>query len=70
MSDWFLNTRLDWIKEAVEIFGFINRAHIQMKFGISQPQASLDLREAMRRWPDLLHYNKSTKTYEAGREPH
>ncbi len=34
------------------------------KFGISAPQASLDLREVLKRWPDLMVYNKSTKRYE------
>lgn len=43
---WFTEHRLAWIKESVEIFGFINREHIQKKFGISTPQASYDLREA------------------------
>jgi len=65
MSDrWFLEYRLAWIKESVEIFGQINRENIIRKFGMSMPQASLDLREACARWPELMTYNKSTKRYE------
>jgi len=62
---WFTEHRLAWIKESVEIFGFINREHIQKKFGVSTPQASYDLREAQARWPNLVIYNKSSKRYEA-----
>lgn len=63
MSNWFTETRLAWIKETVEIFGFINREHIEKKFGISPAQVSLDLRAAQERWPDLLKYNRSAKQY-------
>jgi len=68
VANWFTETRLAWIKETVEIFGFINREHIEKKFGISEPQASLDLREVQARWPDLIRYNKSAKQYVAGPE--
>lgn len=61
---WFLEYRLAWIKESVEIFGQINRDNIIRKFGLSTPQASLDLRAALERWPSLMTYNKSTKRYE------
>ncbi len=63
MSDWFKERRLEWIKESVEIFGAINRSHIEKKFAISQPQASLDLNVAMKRWPDLMEYDTSRKAY-------
>jgi hypothetical protein len=61
---WFWEYRLAWIKESVEIFGQINRDNIMRKFGISTPQASMDLRDVLGRWPDLMTYNKSTKRYE------
>jgi len=61
---WFIEYRLAWIKESVEIFGQINRENICRKFGLSTPQASMDLAEALRRWPHLMTYNKSTKRYE------
>lgn len=33
------------------------------KFGVSTPQASVDIREVMRRWPDLMEYDTSLKRY-------
>lgn len=62
--NWYTEFRAQWIKESVEIFGMINRAHIMHKFGISLPQASYDLREVQLRWPNLMKYNTSTKQYE------
>ncbi|MER9471032.1 hypothetical protein [Mesorhizobium sp. M0520] len=64
MSDWFKRTRVAWIAEMVEIYGFINREHIQTKFGVSTPQASYDLRDAMAAYPGLIVYNTSAKRYE------
>ena len=61
---WFIEYRLAWIKESVEIFGQINRENIMRKFGQSAPQASWDIAEACKRWPDLMTYNRSTKRYE------
>lgn len=60
---WFVEQRLAWIKESVEIFGFINREHIEKKFGISAQQASSDLAKVQERWPDLIRYNRSHKQY-------
>lgn len=62
MSDWFKRHRVEWIAEMVEIYGFINREHIMKKFGVSEPQASVDLREA--RSQQLVEYNVTTKRYE------
>jgi phenylalanyl-tRNA synthetase beta subunit len=63
-TQWFIEYRLAWIKESVEIFGQVNRDNLIRKFGISMPLASLDIRKALERWPDLMTYNKSTKRYE------
>ena len=65
MANWFGEARLSWIKEIVEIFGFINREHIEKKFGVSVAQASMDIRAAQERWPHLFEYNKSAKQYVA-----
>ncbi len=64
VSNWFQNKRIEWIKESVEIFGAIRREHIQRKFGVSVPQASVDLGYVMAMWPRFMVYNKSTKQYE------
>ena len=64
MTTWFTNHRDEWIKEAVDIFGFVNREHIMVKFGVSAQQASTDLSRVKGRWPGLMAYNASTKQYE------
>lgn len=70
-NNWFVEFRLAWVKESVEIFGQINRENIMQKFGISMPQASMDIAKVVERWPDLMAYNRSTKRYERkGPAPH
>ena len=65
MSDrWFFQHRQDWIAEMVRVFGFLNREHLEKKFGISTPQASIDLAHFQKANPGVLEYNKSTKRYE------
>ena len=67
MTDWFLDQRMAWIAESLKIFGFINRAHIIQKFGISTAQAALDMREFNRRHPGAMHYDAKRKCYVKGR---
>jgi hypothetical protein len=40
------------------------------KFGVSTAQASLDLREVRKRWPDLIEYDLSEKAYKARPQEH
>ncbi len=61
---WFENYRQDWIAEMLIVYGFINREHLRRKFGISIPQASNDLRQFQKRFPDGIAYNATTKRYE------
>lgn len=65
MARWFEQHRLEWIAETLRVFGFINREHIQRKFGVSQPQASADLAAFMRANPDAMTYDMSAKRYVA-----
>lgn len=67
---WFVEQRLAWIKESVEIWGYINREHIRKKFGVSDPQASADIAKVIARWPALMAYNKSQKQYVSNGGPH
>lgn len=60
---WFEQHRMDWIAEALRVYGFINREHLMTKFGISQPQASIDLQRFLRQQPDAMSYNLSAKRY-------
>lgn len=62
---WFARQRQDWIGETLRIFGFINREHLQRKFGISQPQASLDLTAFQAAHPEAITYDTSRKCYVA-----
>jgi hypothetical protein len=60
---WFKQHRMEWIAESLRVYGFINREHIQRKFGLSTPQASKDLMEYQRIYPSALHYDVSKKKY-------
>lgn len=61
--NWFTDQRQRWIAETLGIFGFINREHIERKFGVSTPQASMDLREFQKRNPGAVSYDVSAKRY-------
>jgi hypothetical protein len=54
---------MDWIKETLRVFGFINREHLMLKFGISRPQASSDLTRYQRAHPGTVEYDTSAKRY-------
>lgn len=65
---WFEGHRMDWIAETLHVFGFINREHLQRKFGISQPQASIDLRRFNAAHPGEMTYDLSAKRYVAAKQ--
>lgn len=65
MSTWFVRERQRWIAETLHVFGYINRAHIARKFGVSIQQASIDLALFQRERPDAVAYDKSAKLYRA-----
>lgn len=56
---------MEWIAEMLRVYGFINREHLERKFFISTPQASIDLNRFMRAHPKAMTYNASAKRYEA-----
>lgn len=60
---WYQQHRLEWIGETLRVFGFINREHIQRKFGLSTPQASKDLQLYQRLHPDETSYDLHLKRY-------
>ena len=60
---WFEQHRQEWIAETLRVFGYINREHLERKFGISTPQASVDLRTFRRAHPGLITYDLTTKRY-------
>lgn len=69
MSAYFKKLRVAWILETIEIYGFINREHVEKKFGVSTPQASQDIGDALRQ-DNRVVYDASAKRYMfvAGRE--
>lgn len=67
---YFERERLAWIEETLRVFGFINRAHLMIKFDISMPQASKDLQTFQKLNPGALHYDTSSKFYRRQRKPH
>jgi hypothetical protein len=60
---WAVEQRVNWIKESVEIFGFINRKHIMKKFRMSGMQASADLTLVQKLHPNLIRYDTSQRQY-------
>lgn len=61
--NWCQQQRLDWIAETLRVFGFINREHVERKFGVSTPQASADLAAFRRAHPTAMTYDGSAKRY-------
>ncbi|MBD3785652.1 MAG: hypothetical protein IE922_01600 [Sphingomonadales bacterium] len=57
--------RMVWIDGSVLNGRPLRRGHLCEAFGISVPQASLDLGEFRRRWPDRLVYDAAAKVYRA-----
>lgn len=62
---WYEQHRQDWIEETLDVFGFINREHLERKFGVSVPQASRDLQTFSRLNPGQMVYSLQRKRYEA-----
>jgi hypothetical protein len=54
---------MEWIAETLRVFGFINREHLMRKFGLSMPQASIDLKAFQRLHPEAMFYNMNSKRY-------
>ncbi len=62
---WYQQHRMEWIAETLRVFGFINREHLKRKFGLSTPQASIDLNAFAKRYPDAMVYDLHGKRYVA-----
>lgn len=63
MPTWFEDERQAWIAEMLDVYGFINRQHLQRKFRISVPQASADLQTFQRNSPGAMRYDTTRKAY-------
>lgn len=60
---WAKQQRLRFIADRVLARGRVNRHEIQTEFGISQAQASVDLRDYQRLQPGVVTYDASAKAY-------
>jgi hypothetical protein len=60
---WALKQRMDFIRERLRFVGTINRGDIVLKFGVSVPQASLDLSAFRKLHPDAMRYDLTRKTF-------
>ena len=60
---WAEAQRLTWIRNRLHQRRKINRKDIMEKFGISMPQASLDLKKIQALYPNMLEYDRKAKCY-------
>jgi len=65
-SRWSQDRRLEFIDFRLRWEGRINRSDITAFFGISVPQASLDIAKYLELGPDNLVYDRSSRIYLAG----
>jgi hypothetical protein len=67
---WAQEQRLNWIREMIHVYGYVNREHIMRKFRVSIPQASSDLSLFNRQYPGEIEYSARGKSYvDAGGKP-
>lgn len=64
---WPEQQRMKFIAGRLAAQGFINRSHIMGKFGVSVPQASMDIRRYLKDNPGSMAYSVTKKRYEATR---
>lgn len=60
---WAKRQRMRFISEFIVKNGHINRSDLKEEFGISTPQASLDLQEYQKLYPGELVYDLNRKHY-------
>jgi hypothetical protein len=68
MSRYFQQLREDWILEAIQIFGFVQRGHLCAKFEISPQQATKDFQRFQETHPNVMRYDVKLKAYRAAEE--
>ena len=63
MSEWFQNTRQEFIAATLRQFGQIRRADLMKQFDISAPQAANDIAKFLASDPPLVIYDVRSKAY-------
>lgn len=61
--NWYAQQRRNWIREMLQIYGFINRSHIVAKFGCSGQSAGHDLTAFAADSTDWVKYCPRRKAY-------
>ena len=67
--NWYHSEKMRWIKEMLEVYGFIYRAHLIRRFKISNGQAAIDFRKFDELHGDLWRYDTRKKAYIATHAP-
>ena len=63
MPTYAVEQRLRFIDFLLHEYGYFNRSAIMNYFGISQPQASLDIKQYLTLVPDNVRYDTKLKAY-------
>lgn len=63
MSQWFKNVRQEFIAAQLRQFGQLQRGDLVRQFGISIPQAVVDIREFLSADPPNVVYDVNAKAY-------
>lgn len=64
---WAARTRMAFIRDRLAVVGTLNRGSIMERFGVSQPQASADIKKYRGLYPDEMRYDSSKKCFVATR---
>jgi hypothetical protein len=67
---WALDRRLDYIDWRLARHGEVRRQHLMTAFGVSMPQASVDLNAFIAAHPGAMAYDKSRKLYAPAKMPY
>ena len=63
--NWYHSEKMRWMKEMLEVYGFINREHLMRKFKISNGQAAIDFRKFDESHGALWRYDIRKRAYVA-----
>ena len=67
---WAADRRLDYIDARLATHGEVRREHLMTAFGVSMPQASVDLNAFIAAHPGAMAYDKSRKLYAPAKQPY
>jgi hypothetical protein len=63
VASWEAERRLDYIDFRMMTAGTLRREDVMRAFGVSMAQASKDINEFIRQYPDAIAYDKTGKQY-------